>query len=60
MVLGLLLTLVAVLLAAGALPVAPGALTHDLLLIGGAVFLAWLGGILMGRSSGRRAARRGP
>jgi len=56
-VLGLLFTLVGVGLAADTLPVDPSALIREILLVGGAVFLAWLGGVLMGLGSGRRAAR---
>ena len=59
MVVGLLLTLLGVALAADSLPVDPSALARALLLVGGAVFLAWLGGVLMGVGSGRRARRPG-
>jgi 4-amino-4-deoxy-L-arabinose transferase-like glycosyltransferase len=58
-VVGLLLTCFGVLLAAGALPIAPGALDRALLLVGGAVFFAWVGGVLMGRASGSRSPRGG-
>lgn len=56
-VVGLLVTLAGVALAAETLPVAPSALGRAILVVGGAVFLSWLGGVLMGLGSGRRAAR---
>lgn len=55
---GVTLTIVGVLAIAGTLPIAPGPLAHQLPLTGGGIFAAWLGGVLMGRSSGAAPPRR--
>jgi hypothetical protein len=57
---GLALLFVGLVLVAGSVPDDAGDLTGYVLTVGGALLCVWLGGLLMGRASGRRGPPPGP